>query len=336
MTAEIRKAAAAAVTMVALLISGTGIVHAEEPTDAPADSPIVLQAESAIADVRDFDPARTRVSVYSAAMDRTVTVDVLHPVDDEPRPTYYLLDGVDSGAAETNWTQKTDIVSFFADKRVNVVLPVGGKGSFYSDWKRPDPALGGAQMWETFLTQELPPLVDAQFHGDGRNVIGGLSMGALSAFTLATRYPELYRGVAAFSGCLDTTSMNAKLAIRNSVRWVGGNPDNMWGTDADPAWQAHDPLTNAAALRGKTVYVSTGSGTPGLESLTDPLMPQAVTFGAALEYLVHDCTESFQRRLQAIDVPATFVFHPQGTHSWPYWQEDLHESWPILEAALVQ
>ncbi|MFE3000299.1 alpha/beta hydrolase-fold protein [Nocardia sp. NPDC059246] len=68
-------------------------------------------------------------------MDRTVTVDVLHPADDEPRPTYYLLDGVDSGAAETNWTQKTDIVSFFADKRVNVVLPVGGKGTFYSDWQ---------------------------------------------------------------------------------------------------------------------------------------------------------------------------------------------------------
>ncbi|MET8423518.1 alpha/beta hydrolase family protein [Nocardia sp. NPDC004860] len=324
MTANIRTAATAALAMVALLISGAGMVRADS------------QTESAISSVRDIDPARTRILVYSAAMDRTVTVDVLHPADDEPRPTYYLLDGVDSGAAETNWTQKTDIVSFFADKRVNVVLPVGGRGTFYSDWQRPDPALGGAQRWETFLTGELPPLIDARFRGDGRNVIGGLSMGALSAVTLTTRHPELYRGVAAFSGCLDTVSASARLVIRNSVRWMGGNPENMWGTDADPAWRAHDPLTNAPALRGKAVYVSAGSGIPGPESLTDPQMPQAVTFGAVLEYLVHGCTESFQRRLQDLGVPATVVFHPLGTHSWPYWQEDLHESWPILEAALTE
>ncbi|MEC3956362.1 alpha/beta hydrolase family protein [Nocardia sp. CDC153] len=269
-------------------------------------------------------------------MGRAVTVDVLHPDNERERPSYYLLDGVDTAAGETNWTQKTDIAEFFADKHVNVVLPVGARGSFYSDWERPDPALGGVQMWETFLTRELPPLIDEHFHGSGRNAIGGLSMGALSAATLTTRDPWLYRGFAAFSGCLDTESANAKLAIRNSVSWVGGNPENMWGPDGDPAWSAHDPLSHAAALRGKAVYISTGSGTPGPESLTDPLMPQAVTFGAVLEYLVHDCTEAFQRRLEELSVPATFVFHPQGTHSWPYWQEDLHESWPLMESALSE
>ncbi|MFF0633110.1 alpha/beta hydrolase [Nocardia sp. NPDC004151] len=324
MNADFRAAAAAIVTLVAILISGTGAAHAEP------------SGESTILSATGSDPSRTRISVYSAAMDRAVTVDVLHPADDQPRPSYYLLDGVDSGAMETNWTQKTDVVSFFADKRVNVVLPVGGKGSFYSDWERPDPVLGGVQMWETFLTQELPPLIDQRFHGSGSNAIAGLSMGALSAAALTTRYPALYRGFAAFSGCLDTMSTNAKLAIRNSVSWVGGNPENMWGPDGDPDWAAHDPLTNAAALRGKAVYVSTGSGTPGPESLTDPLMPQAVTFGAVLEYLVRGCTESFQRRLAEIDIPATFVFHPRGTHSWPYWQQDLHDSWPLLEAALAE
>ncbi|WP_458685645.1 alpha/beta hydrolase [Nocardia tengchongensis] len=323
MNADMRAVAATVFSLVAILIFGAGAVRADPPAD------------SAIFAASDIGPERTRISVYSASMGRTVTVDVLHPDDDQPRPSYYLLDGVDSGAAETNWTQKTDIESFFAGKRVNVVLPVGGKGSFYSDWERPDPNLGGVQMWETFLTQELPPLIDQRFAGNGRNAIGGLSMGALSAAALTTRYPALYRGFAAFSGCLDTMSVNARLAIRNSVRWVGGNPENMWGPDGDPDWAAHDPLTNAPALRGKAVYVSTGSGTPGPESLTDPLMPQAVTFGAVLEYLVRGCTESFQRRLDEVDIPATFVFHPLGTHSWPYWQQDLHDSWPLMEAALT-
>ncbi|MFE3187785.1 alpha/beta hydrolase [Nocardia sp. NPDC059240] len=318
-----RRTAAAALTLMALVISGTGIARADPPT------------ESTIVDMRDVSPNRSQLTVYSAAMGRTATVDVLHPADNGPRPTYYLLDGVDSGAGETNWTQKTDIVPFFADKRVNVVLPVGGRGSFYSDWERPDPGLGGVQRWETFLTRELPPLIDARFAGNGRNAIGGLSMGALSAATLTTRYPELYRGFAAFSGCLDTVSANAKLAIRNSIGWVGGNPDNMWGPDGDPAWAEHDPLARAAALRGKAVYISAGSGTPGPESLTDPLMPQAVTFGAVLEYLVRGCTETFQQRLRELDVPATVVLHPEGTHSWPYWQQDLHDSWPLLESALT-
>lgn len=323
MTADMRRAAAAVLTLMVFLISGTG---------APRAEPL---PESAIVGVRENGPNRSQLTVLSAAMGRAVTVDVLHPADDAPRPSYYLLDGVDTGAGETNWTQKTDAAAFFADQRVNVVLPVGARGSFYSDWERPDPALGGVQMWETFLTRELPPLIDARFHGTGRNVIGGLSMGALSAAALTIRYPNLYRGFAAFSGCLDTVSANAKLAIRNSVGWVGGNAENMWGPDGDPAWSAHDPMTHAEALRGKAVYISAGSGTPGPESLTDPLMPQAVTFGAVLEYLVRGCTESFQRRLEQLDVPATFVFHPQGTHSWPYWQQDLHDSWPLLKAAIT-
>jgi diacylglycerol O-acyltransferase / trehalose O-mycolyltransferase len=27
-------------------------------------------------------------------------------------------------------------------------------------------------------------------------------------------------------------------------------------------------------------------------------------------------------------------FRDNGTHSWAYWQEDLHESWPMVAASL--
>lgn len=319
---DLRKVVAAAVVLMLLPGSAMYVARAESLENAE------------IRRVEVLSPTRAVVSVFSPGMAREVAVDVLHPPGNAPRPSYYLLDGVDSGVVETNWTQKTDIVSFFADKQVNVVLPIGGRGSFYSDWERPDPVLGGPLKWETFLTQELPPLIDEQFHGTGRNVIGGLSMGAVSAVTLTMRYPELYRGVAAFSGCLDTFSGNARLAIRNSVSWMGGNPDNMWGPDGDPAWSAHDPITHAEMLAGKVVYISTGNGIPGPEGWSDPLIAQAVTFGAVLEYLVHGCTEEFQHRLEQAGVAATFAFHASGTHSWPYWQQDLHQSWPLLASAL--
>ncbi|QIS10546.1 alpha/beta hydrolase [Nocardia arthritidis] len=306
------------------LISGIGAATADT---TPA---------AAVVRIDQLGPTRSKMLIDSPAMQRVVEVHVLHPDNDEPRPAYYLLDGVDSEPPETNWTQHTDIVRFFADKQVNVVLPVGGEGSYYTDWERPDPHLGGQLRWETFLTDELPPLIDKVFDGNGRNAIGGLSMGAASAAILATRHPDLYRGLATFSGCIDTLEPNAKLAIRESISWVGGNPDNMWGPDNDPAWQAHDPLANAEALRGKTIYVSVGNGASGPETWSDPQMPAAVTFGALLEYAARLCTEEFQRRLGLLGVPATFVYREVGTHSWPYWQIDLHESWPAIAAALAE
>ncbi len=54
-----------------------------------------------------------------------------------------------------SWYNNTDVTNFFADKHVNVVLPVGGKYSMYTDWDADDPVLG-RNKWQTFLTRELP------------------------------------------------------------------------------------------------------------------------------------------------------------------------------------
>lgn len=83
-------------------------------------------------------------------MGRSVTVEVLPAPDGaRPAPTLYLLNGVDGGSgiggwsAGSNWFTKTDATEFFADKQVNVVMPVGGGASFYTDW-RGRPAIGQA------------------------------------------------------------------------------------------------------------------------------------------------------------------------------------------------
>ncbi|WP_433716808.1 hypothetical protein ACQP2U_23900 [Nocardia sp. CA-084685] len=61
-------------------------------------------------------------------------------------------------------------MEFFADKESNIVLATGGPGNVYTDGQRPDPVLG-TNKWETFLTRELSPLIDARFEGNGRNAI---------------------------------------------------------------------------------------------------------------------------------------------------------------------
>jgi len=287
--------------------------------------------------VVELNAQRTAVFVQSPAMGRVVQVQILHPVGNAPRPSLYLLDGVSAGSEsdfrESTWTQKTDAAAFFADKDVNAVLPVGGPASYYTDWEQSDPVLGQNQ-WETFLTRELPPIIDGRFGGNGVNAVAGLSMGAQAAMTLITRNLDLYRGVAALSGCMDTGRIESEAAVRGTIASKGGDADNMWGPAGGPAWSAHDPSVNAEKLRGKHIFVSTGNGAPGPHELGAPDMVEKVAVGGPLEVASQSCTELFRERLDQLAIPATFLFRPYGTHSWPYWQDDLKAAWPTLADAL--
>ena len=61
---------------------------------------------------------------------------------------------------------------FLADKDVNLVQPVGGAGSCYSDWWEPDPRHGVLKR-KSILAEELRPLIDCQLGTNGVNGIAG-------------------------------------------------------------------------------------------------------------------------------------------------------------------
>ncbi|OZC49257.1 esterase family protein [Rhodococcus sp. RS1C4] len=341
-----RRVLAALGTGIALSILGSGVVSAQplpgtgSSEGAPAPFSQTSPAKSARIDkVEMLTDRRAAVFVDSPSMGKIVQVQVLLPAAQAvSRPTLYVLDGVSAGKesnyAESTWTQKTDIVDFFANKNANVVLPVGGSSSYYTDWNVPDPILG-VNMWETFLTQELPPLIDARFSGNGTNAIAGVSMGAQAAMDLITRHPDLYTGVAGLSGCYDNSQNNLKDAVRATVAMNGGNATNMWGENADLRWVEHDPSRNAEALRGKDVYISVGTGLPGPYELGPGGSGLEVAAqGGPLEAAALYCTTLFDTRLRSLDIDATVVYRPYGIHQWVYWQDDLRESWPTLERAL--
>ncbi|MFR9774042.1 alpha/beta hydrolase [Nocardia sp. SC052] len=277
-----------------------------------------------------------RVYVSSPAMGRLVQVQVLLPADrSTPRPTVYMLDGRNAEEGNNGWSQHGGAVGFFAEKNVNVVLTTGGAASYYTDWQHRDRVLG-TNKWETFLTRELPPLIDAHFDGNGRNAIEGTSMGAEAAMMLATRTPGLYKAVAAHSGCYLLSTGFGQTQARAIVQTWGGDPDNMFGRHDDPDWAAHDPTVNAAALRGTAIYLSTGSGLPGEHEVAgNPELHDAITVGGPLESGTDACTRRFADRLTQLSIPATTNFRPTGTHSWPYWADELHRSWPTITTALT-
>ncbi|GAB2551877.1 alpha/beta hydrolase [Nocardia heshunensis] len=277
-----------------------------------------------------------QVFVDSPAMAGTVQIDVLLPAHRTVRhPSVYLLEGIDSARPDQNdWTFQGGAVDFFADKDVTVVLPVGGAGSYYTDWQRVDP-VRGQQRWETLLTRELPPLLDARFDGDGRHAIVGISMGAQAAMMLAERSGDLYSGVAALSGCYDTADAIGQAELRYIVSSDGSNPDDMWGSANDSDWAAHDVLAHADALRGKALYFYAASGLPGEhENAQTPDLPDVVIEGGAIEFGTRLCTGILRQRLDTLGIPATYDLTAAGTHSWPYWRDHLAAAWPVLAAAL--
>ncbi|MQY25273.1 alpha/beta hydrolase [Nocardia aurantia] len=309
---------------------GSGIAAGEGPAAATAPDGSYIER------VDRVDDRRSDVSVYSAAMRRTVRLAVVAPARPAgPRPVLYLLNGAEDGlfpdGTEVSWLTRTDIRDFTAGKDVTLVDVLDGRYTYYTDWVADDPVLG-RNRWTTFLTAELPPLIDAAFDGNGRNAIAGVSMSATSALALAEAAPGLYRGVGSFSGCAQTGTDPGRRYVQAVVLSGGGNPWNMWGADGAPAWTDRDPSADAnlAKLRGTELVVTAGD--PAAPGRADgaPTSPP----GRGLEAAVADCTRELAARLDTDGIAATVRYLPGGQHAWPYWQQAVREAWPALARAL--
>ncbi|MCJ0906058.1 alpha/beta hydrolase family protein [Rhodococcus sp. ARC_M6] len=280
-------------------------------------------------------PQAVRLTIASPALQRDVGVEILLPSDNSvPRPTLYLLDGAAAAEDSSGWVTVGEAPAFFADKNAYVVMTNGGKAGMYTDWQNVDPNLG-LHRWETFITNELPPLIDARFATNGVKAIAGTSMGAQGAMMLATRHPGMYKGVAGFSGCYSTTDRWGRASILSTVTSRGGNVDNMWGEPGGPEWEAHDSLLNAEQLRGTEIYLSAAPGTPGVnETLQTPDLADRLIVGGTIEAVANMCTQAFDERLRSLDIAATVDYEPNGTHSWGYWRDRFPKAWPTLSKAL--
>ena len=309
----------------ALAVAAVPAAHAQP---AAPQAPGGLRVESTI--------GREMVAqVYSPSMGRDIEVEIVRPRDtSRPSPTLYLLGDL--------WLDKTDVVDFSADKNVNVVIPRGGAYTYYTDWRAPDPKVGVAK-WETFLTRELPPVIDASLGTTGRNGVAGISMAATSVLTLAINAPGVFDAVGSYSGCAQTSDPLGQAFVRALVEGRGGADTlNMWGPPSDPAWAANDPYLNAEGLRGTSVFISNGSGLPGPYDTLDSQdiegdpgkLIDRFAIGGLLEAATNVCTHRMVDRMNQLGIPHEFKFRMNRTHAWAYWQEDLHDSWPLFAEAL--
>lgn len=336
-------ALAALVTAVSLGVGGQ--TATAEPVNSPGVTLPTLKSPdgSYVERIEVQDSRNIRLQVHSAAMNMTVPVDVLRPADTSaPRPTLYLLSGAGGGIDSATWKLRTDALDFLGDKNINVVQIMANGFAFYTDWLKPDPVLGN-NKWDTYLSKELPPLIDAALGTNGVNAIAGLSMAGVSVLNLVIENPGMFRSAAVYSGITQTSDPVAREAVRLTVEvWGGGNVENMWGAPDNPLWVANDPTIHAEGLRGTNLFVSTGNGIPGIYDIPggkfreEPPIetPKTVAIGAFIEANVDMFNHNLQNRLNELGIPGTFVYRDSGTHSWGYWQDDLKSSWPVLAQGL--
>lgn len=271
------------------------------------------------------------VSLTSPAMGGEVQKVQLHlPRDwykDTERtfPSILMLGGLWGSEKENSWSYRTKIVDYFADKNVTLVLPIGGSGSFYSDWEQPDN--GQNYKWETFLTQELPPLLTQWRVQDEHRAVVGISMGATSAVNLAARNPEMFDAVGSFSGYLDTTSPGLPYMFASNLESSGFDATKMWGPYYSRNWREHDPKLLVRNLKGKAVYVSSGNGTAGAHDKPNDkpgFLNNPREFGSRIT------SQSFVNAAKLAGVDITAVFRPNGTHTWAYWEPEMKNFWPKI------
>ncbi|KAB1504477.1 esterase family protein [Corynebacterium sp. 320] len=318
---------------------------------------------------RPFDNVHVYV-IKSHTMNRLVPVAVIQPRNPAQRdnaPTQYLLNGADGGEGGANWIVQTDVIEYFGgnpyealygDKGLdsgtlkatkspgigaNIVIPMSGAFSYYTDWVNEEPELGGKQLWETFMTQELPKAIEPALKANGKRGIAGLSMSGSTVLNYAQHHKGLYDTIGSFSGCASATTGLGPAFIDITLNRGGTNMQTMWGGPFSERARYNDALLNAEKLRGQeNIYVSNATGLAGpYDILSAPRIHNelratatVLVEGGAIEAATNGCTHELAAKTNALGIPVTYNFRPQGTHQWGYWQDDMRAYWPVMTRGL--
>lgn len=189
----------------------------------------------------------------SATTGTPMTLSVFVPAGEGPFPVLIWLSGLT--CTEDNFTTKAGAYKAAAEHGVIIVAPdtsprgegvaddaaydLGQGAGFYVDATQA-PWAPHFRM-ETYVTDELIALIDAEFPTTKTRSIFGHSMGGHGALTLALRHPGLFRSVSAF----------APIASPTRCAWGEKAFTAYLGEDRE-AWAKHDAalLIEGGAARG--------------------------------------------------------------------------------------
>ncbi|MCL9761200.1 esterase family protein [Frankia sp. AiPa1] len=298
-----------------------------------------LQTLQAVLSTKADDGARVAQERWQDQ--RTLDVGIASPITGEPVkwvrlllpsgwtrdatatwPTLYLLHG--GVAGYTIYSDNSDVAKLSADSSAIIAIPDTNGCSSYSDWY--NAGKSGPPEWETYLTTELPQLLERGYHASGVRAVAGYSMGGQGALKLAENHPGLYRATASWSGDLDPLRTPdgglAGTAIDTPGLICGKGFSAIWGDPKVPAqraiWERNDPYLNAAKLAGTRVFLSAGDS------------------GGFQENLAQPTTAATSDKLASLSppVPHTYCLFKGYSHDWTDWKRAMAAAWPLLMSSI--
>ncbi len=200
-------------------------------------------------------------------------------------PVLYLLHG--AGNDYTEWPKQIkDLNSYVDQYNFIVVCADGGKTSWYFD-SPIDPAM----KYETFISLELVPWVDANYRtipDRSKRGITGLSMGGHGAFYLAFRHQDVWGAAGSLSGGLDIRPFPNNWDIAKRLGTYAEHPDN---------WEKNSVINLLYLLNGKSLKLLFDCGT---------------------DDFFYDANIRVHQKMLERNIPHDFISRP-GAHEWPYW-----------------
>ena len=218
----------------------------------------------------------------SATTGTPMTLSVFVPAGEGPFPVLIWLSGLT--CTEDNFTTKAGAYRAAAEHGVIIVAPdTSPRGEGVADDQAYDLGQGAGfyvdatqAPWaphfrmESYVTDELIALIDAEFPTTKTRSIFGHSMGGHGALTLALRHPELFRSVSAF----------APISSPTRCPW-GEKAFSAYLGEDRAAWARHDAALliegGAAAGRFDDILVDQGDAD---SFLTDQLKPELLVAAA--------------------------------------------------------
>ena len=236
--------------------------------------------------------ASITLSFHSEALERTVPLRALVPLEDAPRvpmPAMYLLHGL--YGSEQDWFQYTRVMLWARAKGLAVFCPAGENGFYVNQ-------ADTGEAYMRYVGEELPAFTRRLFPLSSRRedtFIAGLSMGGYGALNAGLTYPETFGKVAALSAALRPWKRMDKPQGGCVQRPAYARA--LCGQDTEP-W---DTLTLArqCGARAPELWLSCGA--------QDDLLEENIALVDGL---------------RQAGIPAYFD-QPPGAHNWDFWDREI-------------
>lgn len=198
-------------------------------------------------------------------------------------PVVYLLNGYDGDCHQ--WLKTQPRLRRLADDYGMIMVFPSGMDSWYLDVpERPD------MQFETFITEELVPYIDAHYPTNGRRAITGLSMGGHGALSLGLDHPELFEAAGSTSGGVDIRPFSKRWGLDKLLGDPAKNPER---------WRA-------ASVAGRVERLGPDSKVP------------AIIFDCGKDDFFAEVNERLHRSMLSAGIPHDYISRP-GRHAHSYW-----------------